>query len=395
MSIIVIQSGNVLDLEKGVLLENHHVVIENDRIVEVTDRHAAFRDARIIDAAGKTVMPGLIDCHVRILASIENESADSIQSDVLPAIRALPILDAMLSNGFTSVRDTDGAVWAIRRATEGGLVPGPRIFPSGVAISKSIGHTKVSQDNVNAARRAARDEIQKGATQVEIMGSDICRSSGSPDENFQYSDDEIHAIIAEAEEEHVYAIADLYTGHSIARAARCGVRTIEHGNLVDRSAAILMRERKMFAVPTVIAFDALAKHGASYGMDPISVATITDLQKEARRSLEVFANSGVSMGFGSDLPREMHALQCSEFRIRADILGNLEALRSATTIAADILNMQGQLGTIAVGAIADLLIISGNPLDDIEVLAGKRDHIEYILQRGRVVKTWPHKPKYS
>jgi imidazolonepropionase-like amidohydrolase len=93
------------------------------------------------------------------------------------------------------------------------------------------------------------------------------------------------------------------------------------------------------------------------------------------------------MGFGSDLLGEMHAFQCGEFKIRADVLGNLEALRSATTVAADIVDMRGKLGTIAVGAIADVLVVDGNPLADINVVAGQGERIEYVLQRGEVVKT--------
>jgi imidazolonepropionase-like amidohydrolase len=407
MSITLLEGGNVLDLERGVLLENHHVVIEDERIVEVTDRPVDLPNAQVVNVRGKTVMPGLIDCHVHVLASNANLGANAGQPNILAAIRALPILDAMLARGFTSVRDAGGADWALMQAVETGLVPGPRIFPSGKALSQTGGHGDfrprgdllepcsccfragaISRvvDGVDAVRLAVREEIQKGATQIKIMASGGVASPTDPIANTQYSEDEIRAIVEEAEAANTYVMAHAYTGRSIARAVRCGVRTIEHGNLVDEAAAQLMRERGAFVVPTLVTYDALAKHGAQFGLPPESVAKVASVQQAGRESLEIYAKAGVPMGFGSDLLGEMHAFQCGEFRIRAEVLGNLEALRSATTVAADIVDMRGKLGVIAAGAIADVLVLDGNPLADIGVLAENGERVEYVLQRGRIVK---------
>ncbi|BBU32256.1 amidohydrolase (plasmid) [Burkholderia sp. THE68] len=408
MTTIVIQGGNVLDLERGELLEHHHVVIEGERIVEVTDRPVDMPNARVIDAKGKTVMPGFIDCHVHVLASNANLGANAAQPNILAAIRSLPILAAMLSRGFTSVRDAGGADWALMQAVETGLVPGPRIFPSGKALSQTGGHGDFRPrndllepcsccfragaiarvvDGVDAVRLAVREEIQKGATQIKIMASGGVASPTDPINNTQYSEDEIRAIVAEAEAANTYVMAHAYTGRAIARAVRCGVRTIEHGNLVDEAAASLMREHGAFVVPTLVTYDALAKHGAQYGLPPESVAKVASVQRAGRESLEIYARAGVPMGFGSDLLGEMHEFQSGEFRIRADVLGNLEALRSATTIAADIIGMKGKLGTIAAGATADVLIVDGNPLKDIEAVSGNGERIEVVLQAGKVVKS--------
>lgn len=141
-----------------------------------------------------------------------------------------------------------------------------------------------------------------------------------------------------------------------------------------------------FVVPTLVTYDALAKHGAEFGMPADSIAKVASVQQKGRESLEIYAKAGVKMGFGSDLLGEMHAFQSGEFRIRAEVLGNLEALRSATTVAAEIVNMTGELGVVAVGAIADLVVLDGNPLDDISVVADEGARVEYVLQRGAVVK---------
>ena len=408
MAMTLIQGGSVLDLVQGVLLEHHHVVIEDERIVEVTDRTVDYPNARVIDARGKTVMPGFIDCHVHVLASSANLGTNAGQPNILAAIRALPIMEAMLSRGFTSVRDAGGADWALMQAVETGLVPGPRIFPSGKALSQTGGHGDFRPrgdllepcsccfrtgaiarvvDGVDAVRLAVREEIQKGATQIKIMASGGVASPVDPISNTQYSEEEIRAIVGEAEAANTYVMAHAYTARAIARAVRCGVRTIEHGNLVDEAAAQLMHEHGVFVVPTLVTYDALAQHGAQFGLPPDSVAKVASVQQAGRESLEIYAKAGVSMGFGSDLLGEMHAFQCGEFRIRAEVLGNLEALRSATSVAAEIVNMKGELGVIAAGAMADVLVLDGNPLADIGVVAANDgERVEYVMQRGRVVK---------
>ncbi|MFD1560904.1 amidohydrolase family protein [Paraburkholderia silviterrae] len=407
MSMTIIHGGNVLDLVQGVLLEHHHVVIEGERIVEVTDRPVDYPNAHVIDARGKTVMPGFIDCHVHVLASNANLGANAGQPNILAAIRALPIMQAMLSRGFTSVRDAGGADWALMQAVETGLVPGPRIFPSGKALSQTGGHGDFRArgdllepcsccfrtgaiarvvDGVDAVRLAVREEIQKGATQIKIMASGGVASPVDPISHTQYSEEEIRAIVGEAEAANTYVMAHAYTARAIARAVRCGVRTIEHGNLVDEATAQVMHEHGAFVVPTLVTYDALAQHGAQFGLPPDSVAKVASVQRAGRESLELYAKAGVPMGFGSDLLGEMHAFQCGEFRIRAEVLGNLEALRSATSVAADIVNMKGELGVIAAGAIADVLVLDGNPLADIGVVANDGERVEYVVQRGKVVK---------
>jgi imidazolonepropionase-like amidohydrolase len=405
MTQTLLKNGNVFDPGRGTTLERHDVLIEGDRIVRIAATPIEAPGAKVIDVSGKTVMPGLIDCHVHVLASNANLGLNARMPAVLTAIRALPILEAMLKRGFTTVRDAGGADWALAQAIAIGLVNGPRIFPSGKALSQTGGHGDFRErsdhlepcscafrvgaiarvvDGVDAVRLAAREEIQKGATQIKIMASGGVASPVDPIANTQYSEDEIRAIVAEAEAAQTYVMAHAYTGRAIARAVRCGVRTIEHGNLVDREAADVMRQHGAFVVPTLVTYDALARDGARLGMPPDSIAKVEKVRQAGRASLQIYADAGVPMGFGSDLLGEMHADQSQEFRIRAELIGNLEAIRSATSIAAAILQRDGELGTVSEGAMADLIVLNGNPLADIAVLADGDKHIALVMQGGRL-----------
>lgn len=405
MKQILLKGGNVLDPAHGSLLQRHDVLIEGERIADVSATPIHAPTAQVIDLCGKTVMPGLIDCHVHVLASLANLGLNAVQPNVLVALRAVPIMKAMLERGFTTVRDAGGADWGLSQAIETGLVPGPRIFPSGKALSQTGGHgdfrpradvlepcscafragaiARVA-DGVDAVRLAVREEIQKGATQIKIMASGGVASPTDPIGNTQYSEDEIRAIVAEAEAAQTYVMAHAYTGRAITRAVRCGVRTIEHGNLVDRAAARVMREHGAFVVPTLVTYDALARDGARLGLPAESVAKIETVRQAGRDSLAIYAEAGVPMGFGSDLLGEMHQDQSDEFRIRAALLGNLEAIRSATSIAAAILQREGELGTVRAGALADLIAVDGNPLADIGLLGGQGKHLAMVMQAGRL-----------
>lgn len=407
---LILRNGQLLDLDKGELLGGLEVVVEGGRISAVRPQGgAAETGAQVIDLDGRTLMPGLIDCHVHVLASNANLGMNALQPNAIIMYRALPILEAMLNRGFTTVRDAGGADWALARSIALGLVPGPRIFAAGKALSQTGGHGDMRArgelllsepcsccfragaiarvvDGVDNVRLAVREELQQGANQIKIMASGGVSSPTDPIANTQYSEAEIRAIVDEAEAANTYVMAHAYTARAIRRAIECGVRTIEHGNLVDADTAKLMAEKGAFAVPTQVTYEMLAKHGAEAGLPPDSVAKIEDVRLAGRNALKLFAEAGVEMGYGSDLLGDMHQYQSHELQIRAEVLGNLSALRSATTIAAKILQREGQLGCIAEGAIADLLVVDGNPLESIDCLVGQGENLAMIIQEGSIKK---------
>lgn len=407
---LILRNGKLLDLTKGELLDGLEVIVEGGRISAVRPQSAiAETDAQVIDLDGRTLMPGLIDCHVHVLASNANLGMNALQPNAIIMYRALPILEAMLNRGFTTVRDAGGADWALARSIALGLVPGPRIFAAGKALSQTGGHGDMRArgelllsepcsccfragaiarvvDGVDNVRLAVREELQQGANQIKIMASGGVSSPTDPIANTQYSEAEIRAIVDEAEAANTYVMAHAYTARAIRRAIECGVRTIEHGNLVDAETAKLMAEKGAFAVPTQVTYEMLAKHGAEAGLPADSVAKIEDVRLAGRNALKLFAEAGVEMGYGSDLLGDMHQYQSHELQIRAEVLGNLAALRSATTVAAKILQREGQLGCIAEGAIADLLVVDGNPLESIECLVGQGERLAMIIQDGSIKK---------
>ena len=405
---LVFQHADILDAASGTLLRDRFVRVEGDLIAEVSDRPIdAPAGARVVDARGKVLMPGLIDCHVHVLASMLNAGRLARLPNVLTVLRAVPILRGMLMRGFTTVRDAAGADWSLAEAVRTGLVEGPRLFPSGRALSQTGGHGDFRErsdviepcpctpkvgalgrvvDGVDAVRRAVREEIQMGATQIKIMASGGVASPTDPIHYLGFSEDEIRAAVEEAANADTYVLAHAYTPRAIARAARLGVRTIEHGNLVDDETARLMADHGTIAVPTVVTYEALASEGASLGLPPESVAKIENVRGAALRSLEIFARAGVRMAFGTDLLGESHRFQSDEFTLRAGVLGTAEALRAATVHAAHVVRMDGRLGVVAPGAIADLLLVDGNPLADIGVLCGQGERLAMVVQGGRVVK---------
>ena len=349
-------------------------------------------------------MPGLIDCHVHVLAADVNLSR--IVSDSLATLRALPIMRAMLDRGFTTVRDAGGADYGLALAVEQGLAVGPRLFVSGKALSQTGGHGDqrgrfdnsivparghaggVSRiaDGVEAVRQAARDELRAGAHQIKVMVSGGVASPTDPIANTQYSRDELSAVVAEAEAAQTYVMAHAYTAKAMRRAVECGIRTIEHGNLVDDDTAACMARAGAYAVPTLVTYDALAEEGAALGLPPDSVSKIVAVRESGLRSLEIFQRAGVKMAYGTDLLGEMQRHQSTEFTIRARALPPFEVIRSATIVAAEVLRQEGRLGVVAPGAIADLLVVDGDPLTDLGTLLDQGAHLRAIMQVGRFYK---------
>ncbi|CCD84591.1 conserved protein of unknown function [Bradyrhizobium sp. ORS 285] len=408
MPTILFENAALLDPLQPDLSEGMHVLVEDGLIKEVSDRPLQGSAERRIDLKGKTLMPGLIDLHVHAIA-VELNLAQQVQMpNVLVTLRSALILRGMLRRGFTTVRDAGGAGYALKQAVDTGITEGPRLFVSGRALSQTGGHgdmrprTDFLSDNapcpccvrvgalarvadgVDGVRKAVREELQMGADQIKIMASGGVASPTDPVGAFGYSEDEIRAIVAEARGRGTYVLAHAYTAEAIARAVRCGVRTIEHGNLVDLPTARLMAEHGVYVIPTLVTYEALANEGAQYGLPPESVAKIADVRDAGLRSLEIYREAGVKMGYGSDLLGPSQRLQSDEFRIRAEVLGTREAIASATVIGAEVLGMEGKLGRIQPGAFADLLVVDGNPLRDISCLLGQGDRIPLVMKAGQV-----------
>jgi imidazolonepropionase-like amidohydrolase len=403
---VLFENAALLDLARGERRPGTCVLVEDDRIVEVAEGSLLATDARRIDVGGRTLMPGLIDAHVHAVLTTMDLAALERKPVTLVANEARLVLEGMLRRGFTTVRDAGGADRGLAEAVERGLVRGPRLFFSGRVLSQTGGHGDFSPredpprlcacgirtsgfshvaDGVDAVRKAAREELRRGAHQVKIMASGGVASPSDPIWNLQYSEEEMRAIVGEARSWRTYAMAHAYTPEAIARAVRAGVRTIEHGNLIDAGTARLLVEHDAFLVPTLVTYFAIDELGRALGFPAISQRKVRDVLDAGLASLEIARDAGVAMGFGTDLLGETHDQQSREFALRARVLPPLEVLRAATLVNARILGREGELGVVAPGALADLLVVEGDPLADVTLLAEPEKSLALVMRGGELV----------
>jgi imidazolonepropionase-like amidohydrolase len=241
-------------------------------------------------------------------------------------------------------------------------------------------------DGVPAVQHAVRDEIRLGADQIKVMASGGVASAADPIHFLQYSDAELVAIVDEARRANTYVMAHAYTSPAIARAVKAGVRTVEHGNFLDQETAKLMANQDVFLVPTLATYYMTTKYGEKFGFPAESLVKLQKVMSVGSQVLRIAKDAGVKMGFGTDLLGELHEYQSEEFTIRNEVLSPIEILQSATLVGAEILNMHGQLGVIAQGALADIIVVERNPLDDLNVLKEQGKHMPLIMKDGQLVK---------
>jgi imidazolonepropionase-like amidohydrolase len=369
----------------------------------VSERPIASAGATVVDGGGRTLMPGLIDCHVHVyLSEVNIRNLENIPLTLMTA-RAAVMMRAMLDRGFTTVRDTGGADWGIKAAVDGGLLPGPRLYISGRAIGPTGGHsdprrrtdgepscrccnamafTLALADGPDEVRRATREQMRQGADQIKIMMSGGVASPYDPLDSLQYSPGEVAAAVEEAEAFGRYVCAHAYTPQAIERAMRGGVRSIEHGNLIDEPAARLMAEKGAFLVANLVTYQVMKERAAQFGMTADMLAKNDVVLEHGYRSLEICKRAGVPVAYGSDLLGQLQDEQSREFVIRGEVMKPLEVIQSATTIAARLLRQDGKLGVIAPGAFADLLLVDGNPLDDLKLFQDQGAHLAAIMKGG-------------
>ncbi|KAJ5097647.1 hypothetical protein N7456_008368 [Penicillium angulare] len=404
----VFTNATIIDPVKGDSVPNATVRISDGKIVhlDVTGSAPATEDVpeeNIIDLSGKYLCPGLIDCHVHI-AVVPGEidlRAYLDMSERISLLRQPHVLKTMIERGFTSVRDCGGASLAMKEAVEEGVLPGPRLFIAGRALSQTGGHgdmrgphseqlccggslSGISRivDGPAECYRYARDELRQGADFIKIMGGGGVASPTDRIEHVQFSDEEIKAIVTVAKNAGTYVTSHSYTPQAIKQAINLGVRGIEHGNLIDLETAQLMAEKGTFLTPTLIA------HVMSKQMNFLpaeSAAKNAEVLEKGLRAMKMAVDAGVTVCFGTDLLGPMHFAQSKEFSVRSQVLSPIEILRSATINAARLVMQEDQLGQIQEGFTADMLILDSNPLEDITVLDRAEQSILSVIKDGRVV----------
>ena len=353
--------------------------------------------ARVINARGRLVTPGLIDAHFHAYTV----SLDLLEIQALPtsyvATKAARRLEAALRRGFTTVRDVAGGDIGLRMALDQGIIDGPRYLYTGPGLSQTGGHGDPRPghlnievlghhageivDGVDDLRRAVRERFRTGAHAIKIFTSGGVASPTDPLRIRQYSAQEVRAVCDEASRRDSYVAAHAYSPEAIVHSVANGVRTIEHGNLLDEQTALLIAEHGAYLVPTLIAYDAMQRRGPGLGLSPVSERKNREVLDAGLASIEIARRAGIPIGLGTDLVGDLEDEQLFEFRNRCEVDTVADVLRSATSVNAAIVR-RPDLGVIREGAVADLVVLEGNPFERTDVLWSPE---RLVVRSGRVV----------
>jgi imidazolonepropionase-like amidohydrolase len=235
-------------------------------------------------------------------------------------------------------------------------------------------------------RAAVREQLRQGVDQIKIMVSGGVASPYDPLDSRQFTLDEIAAAVEEAHAFGRYTQAHAYTPDAISRAVSQGVRTIEHGNLIDDKSAQLMKSKGAYLVANLVAYYAMKERAAEFGMTPEMLAKNDLVIDGGLKSLEICKRAAIKVGYGTDLLGALQVDQSREFLLRREVLSPIEIIRQATLVGAEIVRMQGKLGVVAPGAYADILVVDGDPIKKLELLTGQGENLSVIMKAGRFHK---------
>ena len=405
-------NARLFDSASGQLRPNCTIVIEGERINAVTQEPLQVDDATVIDVGGRVVLPGLIDAHVHVVAASHDLVGLALQPASLVGAQSSHIMRGMLQRGFTTVRDAAGADFGLQEAVARGLYEGPRLYIAGFPISQTGGHADMRPkgvgsgksgsgmfcscaglglvgaiaDGVGEVRRAVREQVRNGANHIKIMAGGGVSSPTDPIDGTQFSVEELRAAVEEAEAANLYALAHAYSPRAVTRAVQAGVRSIEHGNLIDAATARMMKAHGTYLVPTLSTYAALADEGQRLGWSAAMLDKLRGVHDAGLEAVKIARAEGVPIVFGTDLLGHMHARQSGEFALRAGALSPVEVLQSATITAAQLMRQEAHIGQLVRGAWADLLVVDGEPTQDLGVLADPARNIRLLMQGGRVVR---------
>jgi imidazolonepropionase-like amidohydrolase len=343
-----------------------------------------------IDCRGATLLPGLIDAHVHV-CSLDVEIARQ-QREMPTSLLAYEIAAVMrqtLDQGYTTIRDAGGADWGMKEAVARGLIKGPRMFVSGHPLSQTGGHgdgrtmaepdpgcgcgarigmVQNIADGPDAVRKAAREQLRRGADAIKIMAGGGVASPTDALESLQYEPEELRAAVAAARAAGTYVLAHAYTPPAIRNAVEAGVKSVEHGNFLDPPTAALMAEAGTYLVPTFVAYEKLHEEGREHGFAAGKLKKLDVVLGAGLDSLRHAVSAGVRIGSGSDLLGPLARHKTRELAIKAKVLGAHATLIATTRTNAELLGIADEVGTVEPGKAADLLVVDGDPLEDISVL---------------------------
>ncbi|CZH07813.1 TPA: amidohydrolase family protein [Legionella pneumophila] len=409
MNSILFKNANVILGESTEIQKNFDVMVQNDLISQVSQTPLQpLEGMRVIDVKGKTLMPGLIDAHAHV-TGLTLSPKNIFYSEAEIFLAAATYLKNSLFYGFTTLREAGGADFRIAQLLDNKSIPGPRLFYSGRALTQTgggadfrkpneqidpCGHVgsfstmSVIADGVDEVRKAAREELRKGATQLKVFASGgVVFPSLSNPTLYEYSEEELSTIVEEAHARNTYVMAHAYSDESVRKCIKSGVRSIEHANFVSEPTVELMLESGVFYDPTFIS---LAQRIESAEQNRLSEAIVANLKNTIEKGKKVYEYAlkyKIPIAFGTDLwGPEAQRDQLREFEMRKELDSAANIIRSATVVNAELLMQKGKLGVISAGAYADLLVVDGNPLVNLNVLLRPDENLKLIMKDGVIYK---------
>jgi len=404
MATLLIHNATLIDGTGADPKSGVSVRVEDGRINRIAPKDAfEGSDGTVIDAGGRYLLPGLTDAHLHLGLTEGNGQITRPLSAY--AVKVIGFIEETLDQGFTTVRDAGGLDPSWAGVVARGMVRGPLILPSGAFLSQTGGHGDprpahvddaelgigglvggaVLCDGPDAVRKAARDQLRRGATQIKVMASGGAASPTDPIEATQFTVEELRAAVEEARARNTYVLAHAYHAKSIANCVEAGVHSIEHGNLLDEATAQAMAQAGAFLVPTMVTYDVLEKFGDQLGLTKFQQEKVRLVAAGAKESVRLASEAGVRIAAGSDLLGPMMTQKAREFVLKAEVVGPMAAIVSATKTNAELFGMADVIGTVEEGKQADLVVVDGDPLADIAVLANA-ERIRAVVKAGEVVK---------
>lgn len=408
MNQIVLKNFQLLDVTNSKLIPNASLIIEGERIKKIFFENLSNseHEGSVIDCKGQTLLPGLIDAHIHV--GIVDENLSEQQRRNFPSmlvIKGVKVLENTLEQGFTTARDAGGADPGFREAIKQGLIKGPRLFVAGSCLSQTGGHgdlrlptelidhpkyytgfvTRIC-DGIDAVRRETREQIRQGVDQIKVMASGGAATPSDELESSQYSLEELKTIVFEAESSGKYVMAHCYSNRSARLCVKAGIRSIEHGNLLDRESAKIIRDADAYLVPTMVTYEMLYQNGEKLGLPEYFKRKVKFLKERSLEALDIANQEGVKIGSGSDLIGSMQDHKGMELELQSRVLGPMGAIIAATRTNAEILRQEKDLGTLEKGKFADMILVNGNPLKDISLIQDYKKNITLIMKEGEIFK---------